>query len=471
MLDPGQRRSTRRRRRRLLFETAISLAIIALAYALALPRIASYSTVWKELRTLSWPWIAGLCAATVLNNVTLAGPLLVVVPRLGLGRAVRLTQVSTAISLAVPGGATVGMAAVFALLRSSGVSRAEAGRAIALTGLWNQSAVIAFPVVAALALVADHRASPLLFTAAAVAGVLSTLIAAAIFLIRARSDVFATLIRVFTDLLAAVRLGRWWPQSWTAENIARFQTETRELMNRRWRALTVATLVNQLNGFLVLYLSVRAIGSSLSTISVAESFAAWSAGRLISSLPTTPGGAGLVELSLTGILIRRGIRFVPPSAVRRVVDTGCCCGRSSCLGRARCRQGLSPVAVRASRLVSRRRCLFRLSRAVAVAGRFPVSAVCGCGREGVALECPRGPLFGLSLRDERHRRDDLRGDEAPAHHLVPGGVVRHEREAGDECACASAGALPEPLRGGVDDPAQTAPVDGQAWPHPASCGG
>jgi uncharacterized membrane protein YbhN (UPF0104 family) len=70
--------------------------------------------------------------------------------------------------------------------------------------------------------------------------------------------------------------------------------------------LTIATLTNQLAGFLVLALSVRALGVSLHELPLSETFAAWTVGRLIGSLPLTPGGFGFVELGLVGALVGFG---------------------------------------------------------------------------------------------------------------------------------------------------------------------
>jgi uncharacterized membrane protein YbhN (UPF0104 family) len=86
----------------------------------------------------------------------------------------------------------------------------------------------------------------------------------------------------------------------------RFRGEALELLRRRWVALTATTLANQLTGYLMFELSLRAVGISRNEISVAESFAAWSVARLLVSLPLTPGGIGVVELGVSGILVGFG---------------------------------------------------------------------------------------------------------------------------------------------------------------------
>jgi uncharacterized membrane protein YbhN (UPF0104 family) len=68
---------------------------------------------------------------------------------------------------------------------------------------------------------------------------------------------------------------------------------------------------------------VRAVGIGQAQVSVAETFGAWSIGRLLVSLPLTPGGVGFVELGLTGALIGFGgqhARVVAAVLVYRVLS-------------------------------------------------------------------------------------------------------------------------------------------------------
>ena len=41
-------------------------------------------------------------------------------------------------------------------------------------------------------------------------------------------------------------------------------------------------------------------------MSIAEAFAAWAVARALGAIPITPGGVGVVELSLTGFLVSFG---------------------------------------------------------------------------------------------------------------------------------------------------------------------
>jgi uncharacterized membrane protein YbhN (UPF0104 family) len=77
-------------------------------------------------------------------------------------------------------------------------------------------------------------------------------------------------------------------------------------VSTRGIALTVTTIVSHLALFLVLLLAVRHVGISESEISTAQVLGVFAFGRLVTALPLTPGGLGLVELSYIGGLILAG---------------------------------------------------------------------------------------------------------------------------------------------------------------------
>jgi uncharacterized membrane protein YbhN (UPF0104 family) len=52
----------------------LSLAFIVATFAFFLPKVADYGQVWEVIKGLSWPWVAALLAAVVLNIVTFAPP-------------------------------------------------------------------------------------------------------------------------------------------------------------------------------------------------------------------------------------------------------------------------------------------------------------------------------------------------------------------------------------------------------------
>jgi uncharacterized membrane protein YbhN (UPF0104 family) len=285
-------------------------AIFAVAtFAYFLPQIADYRDVWGELKGLTWPAVLGLAGATILNLATFAPPWQVVLPGLRFRDALALSQVSTALSIVVPGGAAVGIAGSYAVLRRWGFRGHAIGRAVALFSVSNQFANLSYPVIAVFLLTAFGGESALLATAAFV-GVAILAVAAAVFALvlvspRMAREIGDLAARIANDVRA--RLGRD-PVVWGGESFDSFRRDAAELLRRRWHALVMATYAGSLTVFLLLLLSLRACDVTGSEVSLVEAFAAWSLARLLGSVPVTPGGIGVVELGLAGALVGFGGR-------------------------------------------------------------------------------------------------------------------------------------------------------------------
>src|SRR4029450_2110422 len=139
---------------------AVSVVFIAATFFYFLPKIADYRDVWGVLDDLTWPWVLALLGATVLNVLTFAPPWVVVLPGLRFRAALVLTQVSTALSIVAPGGAGVGPAGSFGLLRPWGFAPRQIGRAVTLVTLWNQFANLSYPIIAVFLLTATGGGPP-----------------------------------------------------------------------------------------------------------------------------------------------------------------------------------------------------------------------------------------------------------------------------------------------------------------------
>jgi putative heme transporter len=307
-VEPAPPSTPSRRRSRKRYVLAAVGAIFVLAtFAFFLPQIADYRDVWAVVKGLSWEWLAALTAATVLNLATFAPPWKAALPGLSFLSAFVLTQVSTALSLVVPGGAAVGIAGSFGILRRWGFRSRDIGRGVTLVSLWSQFANLSYPVVAVFLLAVEGSSSAVLSTAAFVgAAVLGIAVAAlgAVLASRGAASAIGELAAQLTDW--GLRKFRRGPVAWGGESFERFRLEAADLLRRRWHVLTLATYAGTLSVFLVLLVSLRAFDVPASEVTVIEAFAAWSLARLLGTIPITPGGIGVVELSLTATLVGFG---------------------------------------------------------------------------------------------------------------------------------------------------------------------
>lgn len=304
--EPAPSHPGRSRRKRIVLGV-LGAAVAVGTFAYVLPQIASYQDVWDVVRNLSWGWIVALLAATVLNLATFAPPWMVALPGLRFLNALVMTQASTAVSIVFPGGAAVGMASSFAMLRSWGFAGGAVGRAVTLTGIWNQFANLAFPILAVALLAVNDARHPLLTTVAFVGlGVLGIAIAG-LALVFASESLAHDLGDVAADLTNRVlRRLRRGPVGWSGDSFVRFRRDSLDLLRRRWHLLTITTLLGHLTVFLLLVLSLRALDVPASQVTLVEAFAAWALVRILGAIPLTPGGIGIVELGLTGALVSFG---------------------------------------------------------------------------------------------------------------------------------------------------------------------
>jgi putative heme transporter len=260
------------------------VALAAVVYLVVFPRIASYGAVGHRLATISAPWIAGLAAASLLDVVTTAPPWRVLLPQLSWLGALGFTQASTALTAVLPGGAPLGMAVSFGLLKRLRVGSGPAGFAVALTGIWSQGLILVYPLAGAVLVLGSGRLSGATLAIALASG-------------GAAAAIAVLVVAAFRSPRLARRLG---------ERFVDLRNEQLGSLRRRWPALTAATIANHLSAYVVFELSIRAVGLSVAQLPLTETFLAWAIGRVITSLPLTPGGVGFVELGLIGTLVGFG---------------------------------------------------------------------------------------------------------------------------------------------------------------------
>ena len=301
-----RRRGLTKTHKRLL-GAAGSIAVVAVVFVFVLPKFADYRDVLDVMRTLGWQdWLV-LAGAVVLNLATFPPPWMAALPGLGFRQAMVMTQASTALSIVSPAGAAVGMAASYSMLRSWRFGSAAVGLAVAVAGIWNQLANLAFPIVALALLTSQNEDHPALRTAALIGVAVLVVVVTAFTLVLSRAT-WAVRIgdlaaRMTNRVLRVVRRG---PVEWGGASFARFRSQALGLLRRRWHVITVATLAGHLTVFVLLLVCLRVTGVTQSEITAIEAFAAWALVRILGALPLTPAGVGVVEVGLTGALVAFG---------------------------------------------------------------------------------------------------------------------------------------------------------------------
>jgi putative heme transporter len=293
----------RLRLRRRIVSTAASAILVAAIFIFGLPHFASYRSVWVSVHMMTWPHV--LLVVTAAGASLTAGWLVIcsVLPSIRLREAAVVNLGSTAVANTLPAGGALAMGISWTMLSSWGVSAPEYVLYTLVSGIWNVFARLGLPVIALLITmtVSTPRAGLL---AGAIAGLAFLVVVAVGFGLLLRNEPFArradaALRRALT---IAGRLARRPPPSPATGPLQGFRERACGLLAARGWRITAATAVNALALWLVLLASVRGVGLSQSQVPWQTSLAAFAFVRLLTVLPVTPGGVGITELGLVGIL-------------------------------------------------------------------------------------------------------------------------------------------------------------------------
>lgn len=315
--------TTRKKRIVRVVQVGVSIALVVGIFAYAIPKLADYSTVWASITRLTWLEVATLIAAMIFNLFTYWVQNMVSIPGLGLWQAAVNNQTSTSVSDTIPGvGAYVAVGVSYSMYRSWGFPSSAIAPSVAVTQIFNLFMKLALPVVALGLLALTGEAGGAL-VAASMVGVVVLVAAVVLFTLALWKKALARRIGsgLGRGVSAARALIRKPPVDDWGEAVVRFRRQTIDLVAKRWPALAVTTVASHLALYFVLLLALRHIGISEQEVSSAQVLGVFALGRLLTAVPLTPGGLGVVELTYIGglILAGRGDADVPPDVFRAQV--------------------------------------------------------------------------------------------------------------------------------------------------------
>ena len=318
--NPGRSQATRARWVKLarkVLPPLLSLAIVALVFWKFLPQFTSLSAVWASIKAMTWLELTTLALLAVWNLATYWFVMVSTMPRLTYGQAAVVTQSSTAVSNTVPGGGAIGIGMSYAMYLSWGFSRSRASVSLLISGVWNNFAKLAMPVLA-LALLALQGGPSGGRLVAGLLGVAGLVGAVVLFGMLLHSHEAATRLGLGAARVAdALRrpFGRAPVHGWERAT-TKFRSRTVTLLKARWHWITLTTLVSHVSLYLVLLLALRHVGIGEDKLGWAEVLAIFAFARLLTAIPFTPGGLGVVEFALiTGLSAAGGPRAAVAAAV------------------------------------------------------------------------------------------------------------------------------------------------------------
>ena len=312
--------AARPRRGRKVVRIAVTVALIGATFGFALPHLASYRSVWVTIQAMTWAQVAVLAAAAAASMVTGWIAICAVLPAVRLREAAVVNLGSSAVANTLPAGGALAMGVSWAMLSSWGVSAADYALYTLVSGIWNVFARLSFPAAAVLILATDSRPSAGL-VASAGAGLALLVAAAAGFALLLRSESVAR--RADRGLQRVVarcwRLARRRRAIEISGSLLSFRERAADLLHARGWRISAATAASALALWLVLLACLRGTGLSQAQVSWQASLAAFAFVRLLTVLPVTPGGLGVTELGLVGILADHASHLVTVQVIAAVL--------------------------------------------------------------------------------------------------------------------------------------------------------
>ena len=287
-------RNLRSRLQSRLIRAVVGLIVVGVAFLWAVPTIASYRDVWTELGKLETLAALTVAAVGITNVLTPATAHRASLPGMRYRDALVSDWTTSAITNTVPGGSALAIAMTWTMYRSFGHDDASIGRSVVVTGVWDTFVKFSTPLLALIWLSTERPIGPGLIQAALVGAVLFVIVVILGVTVLSGPSIAE---RLGSLLNRVPFLGDTWP-----ERLSALRADTVELLRTRWRSLTFWTLIGHANLYLLLLVCLRGVGVDSGEASAAAVLAALAFGRLITAIPLSPGGLGVMELGLIGAL-------------------------------------------------------------------------------------------------------------------------------------------------------------------------
>ena len=278
---------------------AALVVVAGLAIYLVFPAITEVLASWPRLSTLNPWWLIAAIGAEIAHfTCTFA------VQRLALRTKAWFPVITSqlagnAITLVMPGGAAVGAAVQFRMLAASGMETSETVGGLAAYSLLGVGSLLVLPFFAL----------PVILLGAPVARGLehAAYLGAAGFVAYAA---FGAVVLAYDPPLrwagrAAQRIRNWVlrkrpPLHGLDDTLLEKRDEIRATLGRQWWQALLLSAGRLAFDYLCLLFALRATGSHPRPSLI---LVAYAVAGIIGMIPLTPGGLGLVEASLTGLLV------------------------------------------------------------------------------------------------------------------------------------------------------------------------
>jgi uncharacterized protein (TIRG00374 family) len=282
-----------------LAKRAAAVVIAGIAIYLVLPVITEVLASWPHLSTLHPWWVIAVVAAEIAHfTCTFALQRLVLRTKEWFPVITSLLA-GNAVTLIMPGGAAVGAAVQFRMLATSGQDTSSTVGGLAASALLGVGGLLALPAIALPVILAGAPASRGLVSTA-ILGAIAFAVFAAFGAVLLAYDAPLRWAGRQAQRLRNLILRKRPPLEGLDQTLLAQRNDIRTALGTHWRQAVLLTAGRLAFDYLCLRAALQATGSRPRPSLVLVAFAL---AGIIRMIPLTPGGLGIVEASLTGLLI------------------------------------------------------------------------------------------------------------------------------------------------------------------------
>ena len=282
----------------------VVVALAGAAIYLVLPKLMAVLGAWPRLSTLNPIWFTVSLAAELISFICNFALQRLALRTRGWFAIVTAGLTGNAVTDSLPGGDAAGAAVQFGMLTTAGFDTGTAVSGLTAFSLLGIGGLLALPLFALPAILAGAPASPGLVHTALL-GIAGFAIFAVFGVIVLRADwPLAAAGRAAQRLLNWVTRGRRRPVTGLDQRLLDQRDTISGALGREWWQAVLLTAGRLGFDFGCLLAALRATGADPHPSLV---LLAYSAAGIVALLPLTPGGLGIVEASLAGLLVLAGV--------------------------------------------------------------------------------------------------------------------------------------------------------------------
>jgi uncharacterized protein (TIRG00374 family) len=281
----------------------VGVVVTGVALYVVLPSLTAVFGAWPRLAHLSAVWLVVALLAEAASFVCTFGIQRIVLRTRGWFAVVAAGLVGNTVTNVLPGGDAAGAAVQFRMLERAGINADAAAGGLTASSLLGVGGLLMLPVLTLPAVLGGSHVNHALVDTA--------LLGVAGFVVYIGLGIL--LLETDRPLRRVGRCAQWvWnkarrhhaPLTGLDVRLLTQRDQIRSALGREWKQILLLVVGRLGLDFLCLLATLRATGSEPHAWLV---LLAYSAAGVIALIPATPGGLGIVEASLSGLLVLAGV--------------------------------------------------------------------------------------------------------------------------------------------------------------------